>query len=112
MTDTPQDVYPSPFSQRYAGKQRQALLSPWHRARLFRRLWLMLARSQRALGLPITEAQLHEMAARTEDVDLAGVERLERQTRHDVMAHLQAFAAVCPGAAPILHQFEDAEVGL
>ncbi len=103
MTDTPQDVYLSPFSQRYAGKQMQALFSPLHRARLFRRLWLMLARSQRALGLPITEAQLHEMAARTEDVDLAGVERLERQTRHDVMAHLQAFAAVCPGAAPILH---------
>ncbi len=103
MTDTPQDVYLSPFSQRYAGKQMQALFSPLHRARLFRRLWLMLATSQRALGLPITEAQLHEMAARTEDVDLAEVERLERQTRHDVMAHLQAFAAVCPGAAPILH---------
>jgi adenylosuccinate lyase len=31
------------------------------------------------------------------------VQRLEGELRHDVMAHLKAFALVCPQAAPIIH---------
>lgn len=35
------------------------------------------------------------------DFELAAEE--EKQRRHDVMAHVYAFAAVCPKAAPIIH---------
>jgi len=103
MTQDLQHSYQSPFSLRYASPQMHALFSPLHRARQFRRLWLMLARSQQALGLPITDAQLAELARQVDQVDLEEVDRLERLTRHDVMAHLQAFAQDCPLAAPILH---------
>ena len=98
-----QERYQSPFSARYAGGEMQQLLSQAHRARLFRRLWVILAESQKELGLPITDEQIAEMKAHTEDIDFGSVSLLERELRHDVMAHLKAFAAVCPGAAPILH---------
>ncbi len=95
--------YQSPFSARYAGVGMQRLLSQAHRARLFRRLWVILAETQKELGLPITDEQIAEMRAHAEDIDFEAVSLLERELRHDVMAHLKAYAAVCPGAAPIIH---------
>ncbi|HOQ63667.1 MAG TPA: adenylosuccinate lyase, partial [Clostridia bacterium] len=98
-----QESYQSPFSQRYAGEQMQALFSPMHRARLFRQLWLILAQCQQQLGLPVSDEQIRELSARVRDVDLQRVNELEQSLRHDVMAHLKAYAEDCPLAAPILH---------
>ena len=98
-----QEAYVSPFSSRYAGPAMQALFSPMHRARLFRRLWHLLARKQAELGLGISQAQLDELAGYIEDIDLARVDAHEKRLRHDVMAHVTAFAEDCPQAAPIIH---------
>lgn len=103
MQDSRQEAFVSPLSLRYAGPEMQALFSPAHRARLFRQLWVILARSQMALGLPISEGQVQELSAQAGNIDLEAVNRLEKELRHDVMAHLKAYAAVCPQAAPILH---------
>ena len=103
MTDLSQDRYESPFSARYAGKDMQALFSQTHRARLFRRLWHLLAESQMELGLPVDKEQVSELKAHTEDVDFSVISAYEKELRHDVMAHLKAYAALCPKAAPIIH---------
>jgi adenylosuccinate lyase len=79
------------------------LWSPLRAARNWRRLWLWLAEAQRELGLPITDAQLAAMRAHLDDVDLDDVRRREEELRHDVMAHLLSFGALCPEAKPILH---------
>ena len=55
------------------------------------------------LGLPITDAQLAEMSAHLEDIDLAAAAEHERRVRHDVMAHVHTFAAACPQAAGVIH---------
>lgn len=55
------------------------------------------------LGLPVTEEQVKELEANQENIDYERAAREERETRHDVMAHIQTFAAVCPKAAPIIH---------
>ena len=101
--DRQAEGYESPFSTRYTGKAMQALFSQAHRARLFRRLWVILAECQMELGMPITPGQIAEMAAQADTVDFDEVYRLEGELRHDVMAHLKAFALVCPLAAPIIH---------
>lgn len=98
-----QERYQSPFSTRYGSKEMQTLFSPAHRARLMRRMWLYLAQTQQELGLPITDKQVAELAAHTEDVDFEVIARFEKELRHDVMAHLKAYAQVCPEAAPIIH---------
>jgi adenylosuccinate lyase len=79
------------------------LFSPAHRVRLWRRLWLALAQAQQKVGLEITATQIAQLRRAVDDVNFAAAARYEKQTRHDVMAHLRAFADQAPAARPILH---------
>jgi adenylosuccinate lyase len=97
------DTWESPLAGRYAGAAMKRLWSPLHVARTWRRLWLWLAEAQHELGLGVTKGQLDAMRAHLDDVDLEDIGRRERETRHDVMAHLQSYGALCPEARPILH---------
>jgi adenylosuccinate lyase len=62
-----------------------------------------LAEAERELGLPITDAQIAEMRAHADDIDFEAAERFERETRHDVMAHIHAYGLAAPTAKPIIH---------
>jgi hypothetical protein len=55
------------------------------------------------LGLAISDDQILEMEAHIYDIDFAKAAAEEKLTRHDVMAHVHVFAALCPIAAPIIH---------
>jgi adenylosuccinate lyase len=80
-----------------------ALWSPARKIRTWRRLWIALAEAEKELGLGITDQQIAEMSRHTDDVDFERAEELERELRHDVMAHVRAFAEQCPKAGPIIH---------
>lgn len=80
-----------------------ALFSPRSRALAWRRVWLALAEAQREAGLPITAAQIRALRAGLEKINLKAAAEHERRTRHDLMAHLHAYADVAPIARPILH---------
>ena len=100
---SPDEVYISPLVGRWASAEMSANFSELRRFRLWRRLWLALAEAEQQLGLNISREQLDEMRAHADDMDLDAARRFERQTRHDVMAHVQAFGAQCPKARPIIH---------
>ena len=70
---------------------------------LWRRLWIELARAQKALGLPISDEQIAAMEDNVENIDLGRVREIEKETRHDVMAHIHAFEEVAPPAKGIIH---------
>jgi adenylosuccinate lyase len=93
----------SPLGTRYASPAMQLLWGEPHRVGLWRRLWLALAEAERELGLPITDEALAQMRAHLDDADLATAARYERRFRHDVMAHVHAFADQAPAARPFLH---------
>src|SRR5438445_3035476 len=84
---------------------------PERRISTWRRLWLALAETEHELGLPaddgvtarIRPAQLADLRAHLDDIDFGRAEALERQFRHDVMAHIHAYGEACPGAREILH---------
>lgn len=95
--------YRSPLADRYASAAMLELWSPQVRHGLWRRLWLALAESQRALGIDIPEAALDEMRAHLDDIDFAAVAEYERRFRHDVMAHVHAFGDVAPAARGVIH---------
>ena len=97
------DSYQNPLCSRYAGKEMQRIFSDQQKFSTWRRLWLALAESEQALGLPVTDAQLDEMRLHLEDIDYDLAHRKEKELRHDVMAHVHTFAAACPKAAPIIH---------
>jgi adenylosuccinate lyase len=92
-----------PLASRYASKAMVRLLSPTYRMRVWRRLWIALAESERELGLPISEEQIAELVATRDAVDLEAIARFEASLRHDVMAAIHAWGEQAPRARPILH---------
>ncbi len=99
---TEHETYQSPFSWRYGGKAMRHLFSEAHRRRLWRRVWVALARAQASLGL-VTTAQLRDIEAHADDVDLQRSFEIESVTRHDVMAEIKAYAEQCPVGGGVLH---------
>ena len=95
--------YVSPFSTRYASKEMQYVFSADMKFTTWRRLWLSLAKAEKALGLDITDEQLDEMASHLDSIDYEVASAREKEVRHDVMAHVYAFGKDCPKAAPIIH---------
>jgi adenylosuccinate lyase len=93
----------SPLGTRYASPAMQRLWGEPHRIGLWRRIWLALAEAERELGLPVTDEAVAQMGAHLDDADLAAAARYERRFRHDVMAHVHAFADQAPAARPFLH---------
>ena len=57
------DQYESPLNSRYASSEMQRLFSPDMRYSTWRKLWVSLARAEHALGLPVSEEQVEELAA-------------------------------------------------
>lgn len=96
-------TYVSPLAARYASRSMQENFSDRARALAWRDLWIALAECQRELGLAISAEQIAQMKAAREDVDFARIAALERELRHDVMAHVHAFGEKAPLAKPILH---------
>ena len=97
------DRYESPFSSRYAGEFMLKQFSSDTRYTTWRKLWLSLAKAEKALGLPITDEQIEELGAHLEDIDYEVVRQREKEVRHDVMAHVYAYGQVAPKAAGIIH---------
>lgn len=93
----------SPLTQRYAGRRMTEVFGDRKRFTTWRELWIALAESERELGLPITEGQIAEMKAARDRVDARRASEIERETRHDVMAHIRHYGEQAPGAAGIIH---------
>lgn len=97
------DGYISPLSTRYASKEMQAVFSENFKFRTWRRLWIALAKAEKALGLDISDMQIAEMEAFKDDINYDVAEQRERVVRHDVMSHVYAYGVQCPTAEPIIH---------
>ncbi len=97
------DIYINPLSTRYAGKEMNANWSEQKKHSTWRRLWLALAKSQKALGLQISDEQIAQMQAHLDDIDFEAAARKEAELRHDVMSHVHIFGELCPLARPIMH---------
>jgi len=96
-------IYESPLSSRYASDKMQYIFSPDKKFSTWRRLWVALARAEMELGLPVTQEQVDELEAHIADIDYALAAQKEQELRHDVMAHIHTYGALCPKAMPIIH---------
>ena len=95
--------YPHPLIDRYASDDMAAIFAPATRARIWRDLWIALAEEQRALGVDIPDAAIAAMHAAADRIDLDRVAEIERELRHDVMAHVHHFGELAPGARRYIH---------
>jgi len=95
--------YQSPLASRYASEEMAYNFSDQKKFSTWRKLWLILAKAEKELGIDITEEQLQEMEANIENIDYEMAAKEEKSRRHDVMAHVYTFSHVAPKAAPIIH---------
>ena len=96
------DTYISPFTWRYGSAEMRSIWSETNKRRLMRRVWVALAAAQHRAGL-VSAAQLDDLRRHAADVDVERALEIERETRHDVMAEIRAFAEQCPDGGGVVH---------
>ena len=73
------EVYQSPLTSRYAGKDMLKLFSNDTKFRTWRRLWIALAEAEHELGLPVTKEQIDELKEHKDDINYeVAIEREKR----------------------------------
>jgi adenylosuccinate lyase len=97
------DKYESPFNKRYASKEMLEIFSPHKKFKTWRELWIALAEAEKELGLDITDEQINELKLYKDDINYELAEKIEKETRHDVMSHVHAYGAQCEKAKGIIH---------
>lgn len=96
------DTYLSPLTWRYGSTAMRHVWSETHKRLLLRRFWVALAQAQHEAGL-VTAAQVADLRANQDRVDIARAAEIEREIRHDLMAEIRTFAEQCPTGGPIIH---------
>ncbi len=95
-------TYLSPYTWRYATPEMRAIWSEVNKRKIWRRLWIALAEVQAEFGL-VTEAQIADLRAHAEAIDVPRANEIEAEIRHDVMAEVKTFAEQCPVGGGIIH---------
>ncbi len=112
MTTNPNDTYTSPLASRNASPEMLRIWSPRHKFNTWRRIWLAVAEAQHEVtkgwDTPLVSLeQIDELRAVVErgitDEELARASELERDLRHDVMAHVHCLGEQCPKAKGTIH---------
>ena len=93
---------PSSWHSHWGSEEMRAVWSEAARRRAWRRIWLAVAEVQASAGL-IPPAQVEDLRAHVDAIDLARAAELETGAIDDVTAESQIFAAQCPTGGGVLH---------
>jgi len=96
------ESYQSPLSWRYGSPEMRVIWSEIQKRRLWRKIWVALAEIQAGYGL-VSSAQVDDLRAHVDTVDIERAFEIEAEIHHDLMAELKVFAEQCPAAAGIIH---------
>ncbi len=97
------DVYENPLITRYSSKEMAQNFSDDKKFKLWRKLWIALAESEKELGLNITDEQIADLKKYAEDINYDVARQFEKEVRHDVMSHVKAYGEQAKSAAGIIH---------
>ena len=97
------DIYNNPLITRYASREMAENFSDDKKFRLWRKLWIALAESEKELGLDISDEQIDDLKKYANDINYDVANQFEKEVRHDVMAHVKAYGVQAKKAAGIIH---------
>jgi len=95
--------YVNPLTTRYASKEMLEIFSMSRKYTLWHELWIALAEAEKEIGLDISDEQINEMKFNKGKIDFEKVEIYEKETRHEVIAHIRGWGDYCKKARPIIH---------
>jgi adenylosuccinate lyase len=97
-------MYEDVLASRYSGLQMSNLFSPVQRITIMREIWIALAETEKELGISISDEQINRLKATVGVIDFKRIDEIERETKHDVVAHIKAWGeAAGAEAAKIIH---------
>lgn len=96
------DTFLSPFTWRYGSDAMRTIWSEWHKRRLWRRIWVALAEAQETAGL-VTQAQVDDLRAYQDEIDLDRAQEIEAKIHHDLMAEIRTYAEQSKIGGGIIH---------
>ena len=96
------DTFLSPFTWRYGSDAMRSIWSESHKRKLWRRIWVALAEAQQTAGL-VNAAQVNDLQANQDNIDLDRAHEIESQIHHDLMAEIRTYAEQSPIGGGIIH---------
>jgi len=96
------DTFLSPYTWRYGSQEMRRLWSEEHKRRLWRRIWVALAEAEHEAGL-VSRAELNDLRAHQDEVDIARSLEIEAETCYDKMAEIRTYAEQCPIGGSTIH---------
>ncbi len=86
--------YTSPFSWRYGSVEMRHIWSEVHKRKLWRKIWVELAKTQSKMGL-VSQKELDDIIRHQDDVDIEKSREVEREIYHEVMAEITVYSNQC-----------------
>lgn len=83
--------YISAFSFRYGTPEMREIFSEGNKYRLWRRIWVEMARIQSSEGL-VSRDEVQDLEKHQEDIDIERIYEIEKETGHDLVAGIREFA--------------------
>ena len=93
---------PNILSERYATEEINSIFSEENIALAERSLWIEIMKAQRRIGMEIPAEDIEKYVAAKSRIDLELIKEIEKRTRHDVKARIEAFVRAA-GAGEYIH---------
>lgn len=85
-------TYNSPFTWRYGSEEMRSLFSEENKYKIWRSIWIALAKAQNSAGL-VSDEELSDLIKNQNNIDIEKILEYEKETRHDVVAAIKEFAS-------------------
>ena len=90
------------LADRYASSAMKEIWSPESKIRAERSLWVTVMKAQAKLGFDIPEKAISDYEKVITSIDLASIDKREKELRHDVKARIDEFNALAGHNTSIL----------
>ncbi len=97
------EFYENPLNTRYSSEKMKRIFSDETKFKLWRELWIALAKTEKELGINITDEQIRQLEEYRDNINYDVAKEREKVVRHDVMSHVFAYGEQCPDAKGIIH---------
>ncbi len=102
QTNFSHETYLSPFTWRYGTAEMRQIWSEENKHKLWRQIWVALAKAQQSYGL-VTADQVADLEANIDNIDIDRATEIEHEIRHDLMAAIRTYAEQCPVGGGVIH---------